>query len=76
MKELLPIGSVVSSDIVKTELKGYNKYVIIGRSVKCDYKDFDYLCVKYPFGFIDEMRFFYINESDITSLIFLGDINY
>ena len=46
MKELLPIGSVVSSDIVETDLKGYNKYVIIGNNVKYDNKDFDYVCVK------------------------------
>lgn len=76
MKELLPIGSVVSSDIVETDLKGYNKYVIIGNNVKYDNKDFDYVCVKYPIGYVDEMNFFYINDADIISLVSLGDINY
>ena len=68
--EILSLGSVIR---VKNKKE---KYVIIGKHVIKDEKKYDYLCIPYPSGFHDFSEFLYINDDEVTSLYFLGNINY
>lgn len=70
MNSSLPIGTVVM-------IKGINqKYVIIGSPAK-DENDtvYDYVCVVYPYGYVETMNFVYINKTDITKVVMLGNMN-
>ena len=69
MKEMLPIGSVI-------EIGSTAKYLIVGKNVKHENKSYDYVCLNYPFGYVQNMDFKYINNDEVTTLDFLGDINY
>ena len=68
--KILPLGTVVR---VKDKKE---KYVIVGRRVIKDDKKYDYLCLTYPYGFNDLTDFLYINDEEVTSMYFLGNINY
>jgi len=69
MSEELPIGTVV-------ELKDKNgEYLIIGRNVKKGEEKYDYSCVTYPYGYVENEDFIYVQEEDVISIVFLGDIN-
>ena len=68
--KILPLGTVIR---VKEKKE---RYVIIGRRVIKDDKNYDYLCVTYPYGFNDLIDFLYINDEEVTSMYFLGNINY
>ena len=68
MNNMLPVGSVIKIKESK------DKLIIIGR-LKIN-NDYDYICVKYPYGFVDIEDFVYIKTKDVVSIIHLGDINY
>ena len=69
MKEMLPIGSVIET--------GSNiKYIIVGKNIKYEDKSYDYVCLNYPFGYVQDIDFKYINNNEVVILDFLGDINY
>ena len=68
MNDMLPIGSVIRARNIK------DKLVIIGR-IKAE-NDYDYICVKYPYGFVEIEDFFYVKRKDAISIVLLGDINY
>jgi len=63
----LPLGTVI-------KLKNDDKYfyVIIG---KVKDRVYSYICVKYPYGFIEE-ELIEIKETDIKGVVFMGNINY
>ena len=63
-------GCIANDDI------GKERYVILGRHVENNKIRYDYLCLVYPYGYHDNSEFLYINDSDVTSMYFLGDINY
>ena len=69
-RKILPLGTVVR---VKDKKE---RYVILGRHVENNKIRYDYLCLVYPYGYHDNSEFLYINDSDVTSMYFLGDINY
>ncbi len=68
MKQMLPNGSVIKAK------DNDNQLIIIGRLTKND--DYDYICVKYPYGYVDSEDFSYIKRTDVISIVCLGDINY
>lgn len=69
VKKLLPIGSVV-------KLKDAGKHVMIsGILMENGGVKFDYICVPYPEGYIDQNRMFLFNHEDIDQVLFLGYIN-
>lgn len=71
MKKLLPIGSVVL-------LKGAEKRsTIIGYNtvVKEDKKEYDYIGIPYPEGYIDDETMFAFQQEDIEKIGFVGYIN-
>ena len=68
MNDLLPIGTVIK---IK---ESYDKFIIIGRILEQD--KYEYVCVMYPYGYLDSKDFIYIKQDDVNSIVFLGDINY
>jgi len=68
--KLLPLGTVVR---VKDKKE---RYLIVGRHVKKNNLKYDYVCLVYPYGYHDFADFLYINDEEVTSMYFLGDINY
>lgn len=68
MKELLPIGSVL------TLKNGTKKLMIVGRLQKqTDQKlTYDYAAVLYPEGLIDSKHFYLFNQEDISCLYYIG----
>lgn len=74
MKDILPIGSIIEINTI--DKKDNNKYFIVGRNIKHNDKLYDYVCLKYPFGYVQNMDFTYINDQEVKYLHHLGDINY
>ena len=68
MNQNLPNGSVIKT-------KDSNDILIIIGQLKVD-NDYDYICVKYPYGFLEIEDFHYVKRKDVVSLVCLGDINY
>lgn len=66
----LPLGTIVR---VKDRKE---KFIIVGTKVKKNNKRYDYLCLAYPVGYHDNSEFLFIDDEDVTSMYFLGDINY
>ncbi len=69
-RKILPLGTVVR---VKDKKE---RYVIVGRHVKNNNTNYDYACLIYPYGYYDFAEFLYINDDQVTSMYYLGDINY
>jgi len=72
INKLLPIGSVV---LLKA---GVKKLMIIGiKQIKTDEndKEFDYIGVLYPEGFLGNETNFLFNHDDINDIIFTGYSN-
>ena len=70
MSRLLPIGTVVITDLEKKE-----KVMIIGRLVKQNEEDtkfFDYCGCLAPFGVQNEEGIRMFNHTDIKRLLFIG----
>jgi len=71
MRKLLPIGSVIEINDKK------EWYIIVGKMIRPSKETYyDYMCVNYPYGYIEGKEFNFFNDEDIKSIIFLGDINY
>ncbi len=70
MKKKLPMGTLIE---IKNKT---DKYLIVGKNIKKDEVIFDYLCVKYPYGFVKGEKNICVNDEDITYIVCLGDINY
>ena len=71
MKKYLPVGSVIS--IKNRE----GKFVIIGVNVMHDGKNYNYMCIAYPYGFsLDYELELYFNDDEVDILYFLGNTNY
>lgn len=70
MKELLPIGTVI------TLKEGIKPLMIIG-IMQTDENDVlhDYIAVLYPEGFLNAETFFLFNKDDISNVEFNGYIN-
>lgn len=69
MKDLLPLGSVVSlKDATKS-------LMIIGKRIVSNNEKFDYLSVLFPEGYISKESFYSFNNGDIEEVKFLGCIN-
>lgn len=68
MKELLPLGTVV------TLKQGKKRLMIIGRlQNKVGSKIvYDYAAVLWPEGLIDSSHFYLFNESDLQTLYYIG----
>lgn len=68
MKELLPLGTVV------TLKQGKKRLMIIGRLQNKVGSDivYDYAAVLWPEGLIDSSHFYLFNESDIQILYYIG----
>ena len=68
MKELLPIGSVL------TLKGGTKKCMIVGRLQNQTGKNivYDYAAVLYPEGIIDSDHFYLFNQEDIDILYYVG----
>lgn len=70
MKNLLPIGSVVTLNGGKKSL------MIIGIMQKDDEDNiYDYVSCVFPEGYIDAETFFLFNHEDIAEVAFVGCIN-
>ncbi len=70
MKELLPIGSVV---MLKEATKSL---MIVGVMQKDDDgREYDYISVVFPEGYINSETFFLFNHEDIVDVRFVGCIN-
>lgn len=70
MKELLPIGSVV---LLKEATKSL---MIVGTSQRDEEgREFDYISVVFPEGYINSDTFFLFNHEDIVDVNFVGYIN-
>lgn len=70
MKELLPIGSVV---LLKDATKSL---MIVGTSQRDEEgREFDYISVVFPEGYINSDTFFLFNHEDIVDVNFVGYIN-
>lgn len=70
MKRLLPIGSIVITDLEKNE-----KIMIIGRVVKQneeDQKYYDYCGCIAPIGIQNQESFKMFNHEEIRRLLFIG----
>jgi hypothetical protein len=68
MKELLPLGSVV------TLHNGDKKVMIVGR-IQMQSKNgpiYDYASVLWPEGMIDSSHFYLFNHEDISHLYYIG----
>lgn len=70
MSKYLPIGSIVQ---IKNKKE---KYIILGTNIISNKKKYDYIAAYYPFGFVIEINCINFNNADISSICFLGDINY
>lgn len=71
MKSYLPVGSVIS---IKNR-KG--KFVIVGLNVMHDNKNYDYMCIAYPYGVLLGLNLeLYFNDDDVDILYFVGNTNY
>ncbi len=71
MNSVLPIGTVVKIKDKK------EKYVIIGKNIKKDDKQYDYNCVIFPYGFQTDRNCTYcFNDEDVEGIEYLGNINY
>ena len=70
MKNLLPIGSVVT-------LKGATKSLMIIGTHQIDEEGqkYDYISCIYPEGYIDSETFFLFSHEDIVDVKFVGYIN-
>lgn len=68
INDLLPIGSVV---MLK---KGKKRLMIIGikQTEVSSNKEYDYLSVIYPEGFINEDTLFFFNHKSIDKIFYLG----
>lgn len=68
MKELLPIGSVL------TIKNGTKRLMIVGRLQNLTGSDeiYDYASVLYPEGLIDSHHFYLFNQEDIERLYYIG----
>lgn len=66
LKDLLPIGSVV---LLK---KGTKKLMITGIKPVLEDKEFDYIGVIYPEGYLSNEYNFLFNHNDINDVIFIG----
>lgn len=70
MKELLPIGSIV---LLKEATKSL---MIVGMMQRDDEgREYDYIAVVFPEGYIDSETFFLFNHEDIVDVRFVGCIN-
>ena len=68
-KKYLPLGSVVT-------IKNNNFfYMIVGYVKKINNKTYDYICVKYPIGFVDLNTMAFFNHNIIDLIIYLGNYN-
>ena len=69
MDVLLPLGSIIK---IKNDK---SRYMVIGKRIKDDTQQFDYLCIEYPYGMYIGAVYKYINEEDVDVVSFLGNIN-
>lgn len=69
MRDRLPLGSAI-----RLENKS-SIYVIVGTNISINEKRYDYLCVTYPYGWINEEKPLYINDDEVKAIVHLGDIN-
>jgi hypothetical protein len=69
MNNYLPIGSVI---VIKGKKE---QYLIIGKNAIHNKKSYDYVCVRYPYGFYEDCTFTYVNDDEILYLDFLGNVN-
>ena len=70
MRQLLPLGSAIRME---------NKdgiYIIVGKKININDKTYDYMCVTYPYGWINEEKPYYMNDEEVKTIVHLGDINY
>ena len=63
---LLPIGTVV------TVKDASRKMMIVGILQTSGGKEYDYMAVLYPEGFLDQDHFYLFNHADIAEVTFLG----
>lgn len=68
MKELLPLGTIV------TLQNGKKKLMIVGRiqNQTDSKKIYDYAAILYPEGLIDSEHFYLFNQNDIQCLYYIG----
>ena len=70
-RRLLPIGTLIR---VKDHKE---KYLIVGEKIKKDENNtYDYMCVPYPYGYVEVMECFYCNDEDVEAYVLMGNINY
>lgn len=69
MKQLLPIGSVI------TLIGATKRLMIIGITVESDKKVYDYIAVPYPEGYIDEETMFLFYHKDIETVNYIGFVD-
>lgn len=70
MKDLLPLGSVVTLD------EGTKSLIIIGtRQIDEEKHKYDYISCPFPEGYIDDETFFLFNHEDISDVKFIGFVN-
>lgn len=69
IKDLLPIGSVV---LLKDGEKRLMIFGVMQTEMEQDGKDYDYIGVLYPEGYIGEQFQYLFNHEDIEKIIFQG----
>ncbi|MBR2827866.1 MAG: DUF4176 domain-containing protein [Bacilli bacterium] len=71
MNKLLPVGT-----LIKVNNKS-EKYLIIGKRItKLENDIYDYMCVPYPYGYVENVECLFFNDEDVVSYIYLGNMNY
>lgn len=67
MEKLLPVGSII-------KVNGLEKlYMIASFMVTLSGGEkYDYLAVRYPYGFIDDKCFYSFNKTDIDKVVYMG----
>lgn len=67
MEKILPVGSIV-------KVKDSEKLFMIASFMitTSNSEKYDYLAVRYPYGFIDEKCFYSFNQSNIDKVIYMG----
>ena len=69
MNHKLPVGSII------TIRNKEDKYFIVGKNIEKDSIKYDYMCSKYPYGWIENSNFYFFNDEEVDRLYFLGNIN-
>lgn len=67
MKKLLPVGSIV-------KVRDSEKLFMIASFMVTTTNDkkYDYLAVRYPYGFIDDKCFYSFDQSNIDEVVHMG----